>query len=51
VGRGLGLAVLHLHQLVGLALGDEPKEPGMSKHIASTGWGERLGQPPRSGAF
>jgi succinate dehydrogenase / fumarate reductase cytochrome b subunit len=45
VDRDLGLAVLHLPQLVGLALGFEPKELGMRKHIASTGWvEERLGQ-------
>ena len=37
VNRDLGLAVLHLPQLVGLALGAEPKELGMKKHIASTG--------------
>jgi succinate dehydrogenase / fumarate reductase cytochrome b subunit len=37
-GRELGLAVLHLPQLVALALGFEPNELGMSKHIASTGW-------------
>ena len=44
VNRDLGLAVLHLPQLVGLALGAEPKELGMNKHIASTGWvEERLG--------
>jgi succinate dehydrogenase / fumarate reductase cytochrome b subunit len=43
VGRDLGLAVLHLPQLVGLALGFEPKELGMGTHIASTDWvGERL---------
>lgn len=40
VNRDLGLAVLHLPQLVGLALGAEPKELGMGKHIASTGWVE-----------
>ncbi|MGZ5308517.1 MAG: CoB--CoM heterodisulfide reductase iron-sulfur subunit B family protein [Solirubrobacterales bacterium] len=39
-GRDLGLAVLHLPQLVGLALGFEPKELGMPKHIASTKWVE-----------
>jgi succinate dehydrogenase / fumarate reductase cytochrome b subunit len=39
-GRDLGLAVLHLPQLVGLALGFEPKELGMGKHIASTEWVE-----------
>ena len=43
VNRDLGLAVLHLPQLVGLALGFEPKELGMPKHIASTDWvAERL---------
>ena len=36
VGRDLGIAVLHLPQLVGLALGAEPKELGMNRHIAST---------------
>jgi succinate dehydrogenase / fumarate reductase cytochrome b subunit len=40
VNRDLGLAVLHLPQLVGLALGADPKELGMSKHIASTKWVE-----------
>jgi len=40
VNRDLGLAVLHLPQLVGLALGVEPKELGMAKHIASTRWVE-----------
>ena len=45
VNRDLGLAVLHLPQLVGLALGFEPKELGMGKHIASTEWVEdRLAQ-------
>jgi succinate dehydrogenase / fumarate reductase cytochrome b subunit len=33
VGRQLGLPVLHLPQLVGLALGLDPKELGMSKHV------------------
>jgi succinate dehydrogenase / fumarate reductase cytochrome b subunit len=43
VNRELGIAVLHLPQLVGLALGYEPKQLGMDKHIASTGWvAERL---------
>ncbi len=47
VNRDLGLAVLHLPQLVGLALGAEPKQLGMSKHIASTGWvEERLAAVP-----
>ena len=46
VNRDLGLAVLHLPQLVGLALGAEPKELGMSRHIASTKWvEERLAAP------
>ena len=40
VNRELGLAVLHLPQLVGLALGAEPKQLGMKRHIASTGWVE-----------
>jgi succinate dehydrogenase / fumarate reductase cytochrome b subunit len=39
-GRELGLAVLHLPQLVGLALGFEPKQLGMGMHIASTEWVE-----------
>ena len=47
VNRDLGLAVLHLPQLVGLALGLEPKELGMNRHIASTEWvEERLGGVP-----
>jgi succinate dehydrogenase / fumarate reductase, cytochrome b subunit len=33
VGRELGLPVLHLPQLVGLALGLKPKELGMGKHV------------------
>ena len=46
VNRDLDLAVLHLPQLVGLALGFEPKQLGMSKHIASTRWVEdKLEQP------
>jgi succinate dehydrogenase / fumarate reductase cytochrome b subunit len=36
VGRDLGLPVLHLPQLIGLALGFSPSELGMPKHIAST---------------
>ena len=52
VNRDLGLAVLHLPQLVGLALGAEPKQLGMSKHIASTGWvEERLAAAPRLSAW
>jgi succinate dehydrogenase / fumarate reductase cytochrome b subunit len=46
VNRDLGLAVLHLPQLVGLALGFEPKELSMGKHIAPTRWvQERLVAP------
>jgi succinate dehydrogenase / fumarate reductase cytochrome b subunit len=33
VERELGMPVLHLPQLLGLALGLEPKELGMSKHV------------------
>ncbi|MGI8557568.1 MAG: CoB--CoM heterodisulfide reductase iron-sulfur subunit B family protein [Solirubrobacteraceae bacterium] len=33
VGRELNMPVLHLPQLVGLALGLEPKELGLSRHI------------------
>ena len=36
VERDLGLPVLHLPQLVGLALGLEPKELGMDKHVVGT---------------
>jgi succinate dehydrogenase / fumarate reductase, cytochrome b subunit len=32
-GRQLGMPVLHLPQLVGLALGLDPKELGMGKHV------------------
>jgi succinate dehydrogenase / fumarate reductase cytochrome b subunit len=45
VNRDLGLAVLHLPQLVGLALGFEPEELGMGKHIASTEWVEKRLEP------
>jgi succinate dehydrogenase / fumarate reductase cytochrome b subunit len=33
VGRKLRMPVLHLPQLVGLALGLSPEELGMSKHV------------------
>ena len=47
VNRDLDLAVLHLPQLVGLALGFQPNELGMDKHIAPTEWvGERLSGVP-----
>jgi succinate dehydrogenase / fumarate reductase cytochrome b subunit len=36
VERDLGIAVLHFPQLIGLALGLEPKELGMGKHVVST---------------
>ena len=39
VNRDLGLPVLHLPQLVGLALGFEPKELGMGKHVVRTDHG------------
>ena len=41
VGRDLDLPVLHLPQLVGLALGLEPKELGMGKHVVRTTGVER----------
>ena len=33
IGRELGMPVLHLPQLVGLAFGLDPKELGLSKHV------------------
>jgi succinate dehydrogenase / fumarate reductase cytochrome b subunit len=36
VERDLGMPVLHFPQLVGLALGLEPKELGMNKHVVDT---------------
>jgi succinate dehydrogenase / fumarate reductase cytochrome b subunit len=33
VGRRLGMPVLHLPQLLGLALGVEPKELGLNRHV------------------
>ncbi len=36
IGRSLGLPVLHLPQLIGLALGLEPQQLGLEKHIVST---------------
>jgi succinate dehydrogenase / fumarate reductase cytochrome b subunit len=36
IGRKLGLPVLHLSQLVALALGISPKQLGMERHIVST---------------
>jgi succinate dehydrogenase / fumarate reductase, cytochrome b subunit len=36
VERDLGIPVLHLPQMVGLALGLDPKELGMGKHVVPT---------------
>lgn len=36
LGKSLGLPVLHLPQLVALALGVEPKQLGLDRHIVST---------------
>jgi succinate dehydrogenase / fumarate reductase cytochrome b subunit len=36
LGEKLGLPILHLPQLVALALGVPPAELGLSKHIVST---------------
>ncbi len=36
MGRSLGLPVLHLPQLIGLALGLEPKQLGLERHVVST---------------
>ncbi|MBD2462086.1 CoB--CoM heterodisulfide reductase iron-sulfur subunit B family protein [Oscillatoria sp. FACHB-1407] len=36
IGRDLGLPVLHLPQLVALALGVSPKQLGLDRHIVST---------------
>ncbi len=41
VERDLGMPILHLPQLVGLALGFEPKELSMNKHVVGTGDVER----------
>jgi succinate dehydrogenase / fumarate reductase cytochrome b subunit len=41
VNRDLDLPILHLPQLVGLALGFEPKELGMTKHVVRTAPVER----------
>ncbi|MFL5912192.1 MAG: CoB--CoM heterodisulfide reductase iron-sulfur subunit B family protein [Gaiellaceae bacterium] len=37
VERDLGMPVLHLPQLLGLALGLEPKQLGMNRHVVDTG--------------
>jgi succinate dehydrogenase cytochrome b subunit len=41
VNQELGLPILHLPQLVGLALGLKPRKLGMPKHIVSTDWVEQ----------
>ena len=41
LGRSLGIAVLHLPQLVALALGASPREVGLDRHLVSTGAVER----------
>ena len=50
VGRDLDLPVLHLPQLVGLALGLEPKELGMGKHVVRTTGVERKLTPATAAA-
>jgi succinate dehydrogenase / fumarate reductase cytochrome b subunit len=45
VDRDLNLPILHLPQLVGLALGFEPKELGMGKHVVRTTTVERKLRP------
>ena len=50
VGRDLGLPVLHLPQLVGLALGFEPNELGMGKHVVRTSGVERKLTPVTAAA-
>ncbi len=42
VGRELNMPVLHLPQLVGLALGLDPKELGLSRHVVQPDVGDRL---------
>jgi succinate dehydrogenase / fumarate reductase cytochrome b subunit len=36
IGEKLGLPILHLPQLIALALGVSPKELGLERHIVST---------------
>jgi succinate dehydrogenase / fumarate reductase cytochrome b subunit len=50
VGRDLDLPVLHLPQVVGLALGLEPKELGMGKHVVRTTGVERKLAPATAAA-
>jgi succinate dehydrogenase / fumarate reductase cytochrome b subunit len=50
VGRDLDLPVLHLPQLVGLAIGLEPKELGMGKHVVRTTGVERKLSPAAAAA-
>ena len=54
VERDLDVPVLHLPQMVGLALGLEPKELGMDKHVVKTtrraAQGRASSPPPRPSA-
>ena len=54
VERDLDIPVLHLPQMVGLALGLEPKELGMDKHVVKTtrraAQGRRAARRPRRGS-
>jgi succinate dehydrogenase / fumarate reductase, cytochrome b subunit len=36
IGQKLGVPILHLPQLIGLALGIDPKTLGLDRHIVST---------------
>ena len=36
IGQKLGLPILHLPQLIALALGVSPQELGLERHIVST---------------
>jgi succinate dehydrogenase / fumarate reductase cytochrome b subunit len=36
IGHKLGIPILHLPQLIGLAIGIEPKVLGLDRHIVST---------------
>jgi len=36
IGVNIGMPVLHLPQLIGLAIGLKPKELGLYKHVIST---------------
>lgn len=36
IGQKLGIPILHLPQLIGLAIGIDPKALGLDRHIVST---------------